>query len=1042
MVLRKNPEREGLHMKRFSRLAGAALTACFSVLFAAQSFAYTSELIYNASGQPVFQYNYYGPGESFRTGPTTNECGPNRNQPCDPFTRTISGEERAAFRRTGDYWARMLHRAGPPAEPMAYDMYPVEMYNNASAGPLGLIFVAEDGIAYHVPATFMTMVQKMTPVSDGAIPFHALVNSGIAPFDLQVNRIQPQKPWNLEMVMVHEFGHSLGILATNSDDALVPTEPITPFESYLRYDKTWEAAADPLEPRWFFHGPRAMKVFGGPIPMEDEDHGQEKSHFGLRNTSMTHRVFRNYTAFVEVELAALADAEYPLDLREFFGRSVYTDGETIVNSRGFFARNQAGTAYLPGMPNLSPYGMGLHIYGNNNTVYQTADLLADGPGAAGIRSDGANTRLFIAPGVRVTANGPQGTGLLVAYGSKSEITHRGHIEALGDEGDAVRFDIGVNSLDQGFEQNPDGYGALAQYSYLDIKNLKTKDPTVIDEFTKAALLLDGPLVDRFDITGSIVASRNAVYIGGNSHVREINIMRGASVQGRMVNDYYLYRGDRATEVTFGRAADPDGQRIPGQNDPEFRYVINDDILGWGAPEKDGPFSGRGLFDLAFHAGQTTLSPWAAIKVNRFTLHSGASFLATANFSTPNQVRANDVQLAPGSTVGLSRGFHLGPELKTGEPHPVFSLALTDGSSGTLVARNNFAAQGPLEVGIYDYPSYDLRWLDASATGKTLALTPTGPGRRNRQRAGDQATGAPLQMAVSDQSWQKVLHRPAQAWPISERQDDGLWQHRVWGGPYYSGGKHTGGNGLDATTVRTPGVVIGYEGLGESFMAGLALAASWPTAKGGDYENQGRSWALSAYFGYLLPLKIELGVAASYGMTKFDQERTSSGVTYTADYDGDIVRTGLTMGRRFAVNEQFSLRPEMVWEYTHLSLESYRERGWGLQAQTRDSTSTDLWRSDLGVALIWQPTEAASFMGRLGWAHIYGDRHTDAKAHFTADPANRFRSCGTRLDRDSLRVGVAASLPLGQNVSITLDYQGEFGPDSRAHGGDVMAVVRF
>lgn len=270
------------------------------------------------------------------------------------------------------------------------------------------------------------------------------------------------------MVMIHEIGHSLGIVSGNDDNDPIPSGPVSPFESFLKYDHSWDTTRDPFEPRWFFHGPLAMEVFGGPVPMEDAMHQQEKSHFNLRNTDMTHRVFRNYSAFVEVEMAALVDSGYDIDLRNYFGRSIYTDNNNIVNQQGFFARNPQGTAYLPGLPNHSAYGMGLHIYGDNNTVYQAADLLADGPAAAGIRADGVNTKLFITPSTRISANGPRGTGLLVAYGSNSVVVHQGSVEASDQAGDAVRFDIGAGALDFNFADNPDGYGVRAQYANISI----------------------------------------------------------------------------------------------------------------------------------------------------------------------------------------------------------------------------------------------------------------------------------------------------------------------------------------------------------------------------------------------------------------------------------------------------------------------------------------------------------------------------------------------------------------------------------------------
>ena len=1014
------------------------LAVTLLLFFPGQALAYESTLLRNQAGQVVFQYNYYTKGERFREG-DLNQCGPSGNQPCSPFKRNLNAQERAALERGGYYWAEILSPGKSPAETLIYDIYPVEMYGAAAAAAEFIGFKDEDGKEYNYPAASAVLVKNATPVKGGDVQHHANAYIGINAYDFQLNRIQPQRPWNLEMVMIHEFGHSLGITSTNDDDDPSPTTPPTPFETYLKYNAGW--SGDPLEPRWFFHGPEAMKVYGRPIPMEDEGHEQEKAHFGLRNTSMTHRIFRNYAGFVEVELASLVDIGYKIDLRNHFGRSIYTDNKTIVNDQGFFARNQAGAAYLPGMPNQSMYGIGLHIFGDHNTVYQAADLLADGPGAAGIRSDGVDTRLFINPNTRVTANGPRGTGLLVSYGSNSVVVHRGSIEARGEAGDAVRFDIGCNALDADYQSSPDGYGSLAQYSYLDVKNLLVPDPVVVDEFQRAEVWLNGPLVERFDVTGSISGSRNAIVIGGNSHVREINLMRGAAVLGRMVNDYYYYSSGRATALTFGRAAGADGQVIAGRNDSGFRYVISNDIIGWGAPINHGPMSGRGLFNLDFHAGQTTLLPSALVKVNQFTLRQDAALLVMTNLSSPNTIWSNDFGLAAGSHLGLSNGMQFGPELQQGSSYPVVYLNLNDHATGNIVSQNSFYNQTPLQVGIYDYASYDLAWSDVSAASRMLALTPTSSRQRNRNRAGDQATGAPLQMFMSDQSWQKVLSRPGLTWG-ADNDAEAAWHSRLWGGPYYSYNDFNGSNGLDDTTVKTSGVVLGYEGGHENFMAGLALSVAWPEAKSDGYQNQGQSWSVAGYFGFRLPLDLELGAALSYGATRFDQDRESAAFTYNATYNGQIMRTGLDLGRRFHLNESLSLRPAMLWEYAHIKLDDYSESGWGMQAQDRDSTSNSLWRNELSLELAWQPLATINFSGRLGWAHLYGDRHTDLNAHFIGDAANHFVSYGDPLNRDSMTVGLAAAFALSQSWSLRLDYQGDFGPESNSHGGEIVAVFEF
>ena len=115
---------------------------------------------------------------------------------------------------------------------------------------------------------------------------------------------------------------------------------------------------------------------------------------------------------MEVELAVMQDMGYDIDREAYFGHSVYGDDKTITNTQGFFARNEAGTAYIEGKPGTVPLGIGLHIYGSRNTVTQAADILTNGTGATGIRVDGMQNKVMIPAATNIHADGLRGNGVL------------------------------------------------------------------------------------------------------------------------------------------------------------------------------------------------------------------------------------------------------------------------------------------------------------------------------------------------------------------------------------------------------------------------------------------------------------------------------------------------------------------------------------------------------------------------------------------------------------------------------------------------------
>ncbi|OTA15041.1 hypothetical protein Xvie_01687 [Xenorhabdus vietnamensis] len=55
---------------------------------------------------------------------------------------------------------------------------------------------------------------------------------------------------------------------------------------------------------------------------------------------------------MEAELAAMQDMGYQIDWRNFFGFSVYGNGQTLINRHGYFLRNSQGNAYVPGKYNM------------------------------------------------------------------------------------------------------------------------------------------------------------------------------------------------------------------------------------------------------------------------------------------------------------------------------------------------------------------------------------------------------------------------------------------------------------------------------------------------------------------------------------------------------------------------------------------------------------------------------------------------------------------------------------------------------------------
>ena len=273
-----------------------------------------------------------------------------------------------------------------------------------------------------------------------------------------------------------------------------------------------------------------IKVPG--LPLNGDEGYPELSHIELQNSFLSHQYFRNWSVPMEAELAMMQDLGYDIDRRNFFGFSVYNDGLTITNDKGYFARNEAGTAYLDGQANKQDWGVGLHVYGQKNNITQTGKIMADGDYAIGIRLDGTQDNVLNLQ-TDVTANGKGGNGIAVTWGRNHtvNIDNGSSVKALGDGGVALRFDFGHNDI------GDDVPSTEIVGSYIYYKNYRHTAYDMIIPASKLLTALNGPLVKECNINGAIEGKDAAIYISKNALVKDININEGSSIKGNIISEW-------------------------------------------------------------------------------------------------------------------------------------------------------------------------------------------------------------------------------------------------------------------------------------------------------------------------------------------------------------------------------------------------------------------------------------------------------------------------------------------------------------------------
>lgn len=569
-------------------------TAIFS-FYSTNTLSMENYLIKDKNGNGVFNLEFYNSGES---SSLSEDWGIK-----DTSTYTLSTAEKNAVIKAAEYWAEVLTLKNNQIGNIPVLTY--EDYNAFAASP-----PYEEG-----NARGMTYLQeKLSYNSTGNEPIDAVIGIGKMNFETgNPSSIPNVTGTDLYGTIVHELAHALGITSEYDFNFVTSTgfflNPTSKFvqglidsngkkvsetsgniyftnngKSYGNQAKDFDASKEVYFTGINVNGVLGNSLPGVPVntllePMFNDSEGNdfffpELSHLEMKRGLMSHQYYRNYSTFMEAELAVLQDMGYNIDRRNFFGYSVYEDGKTLDNSNGYFLRDEKGEKYITGKYNTASFGIGLHIYGSNNMITQKADLLTSGIAGTGIRIDGVGNTMNIDSNIKVYADGDYGTGILVAYGKNHQITNKGDIRARGTDGIGVRFDFGSGTFEKSYSYLGSYIISLFGKDYSNnITNKKLLDSDIYYQE------INGALVENFNTSGYIEGAAASLYMSDNAYVENINILNGAVLKGDIISLYSpkidFNGGVVETKTNINLGVTENGEGV----DSNFSFRFDNNIIG-------------------------------------------------------------------------------------------------------------------------------------------------------------------------------------------------------------------------------------------------------------------------------------------------------------------------------------------------------------------------------------------------------------------------------------------------------------------------------
>ncbi|MCT7431918.1 autotransporter domain-containing protein [Aliarcobacter cryaerophilus] len=256
-------------------------------------------------------------------------------------------------------------------------------------------------------------------------------------------------------------------------------------------------------------------------------------------------------------------------------------------------------------------------------------------------------------------------------------------------------------------------------------------------------------------------------------------------------------------------------------------------------------------------------------------------------------------------------------------------------------------------------------------------------------------------------------------------------NRLWVKAFGSIGEQRDKDSISGFDLKTYGLGLGYD---NEYKDGqiIGLSTFYTNANvetnGVNHKNDVDAYSIVAYGSNLLPdNKTTIYYQGSYTWQKNDSKRSLfTGDRADAKFTSKTFALDLKVGHKIAINDSFSVEPNIGTTYRHISNPSYTENGAGALNIRSDKFTSAEFLGNFGADFEYKITSDSKLTATIGAGYDFKDDDNIVTSSFAGASGVSFDTNGIDNGRWQYQAGIGYDVNLNNqnNLNFSYKYQGE------------------